>query len=136
MPLRVEVGPRDVQKEQVVLARRDVVGKAGKSFVPMAGLEERAPAMLAAIQQALYDRALAFREANTVEATAYDEIVATVGDKFVRAYWCGDPQDEVRLKEDTKVTIRCIPLDQDGQPGVCAICGKPASEKVILARAY
>jgi prolyl-tRNA synthetase len=136
VPLRVEIGPRDVQKEQVVLARRDIAGKAGKSFVPMAGLDERVKDMLATIQQALYDRALAFREANTVEVATYDEIVAAVGDKFVRAYWCGDAEDEVRLKEDTKATTRCIPLDQDGPPGVCAICGKPATEKVILARAY
>ncbi len=136
VPLRVEIGPKDVQKEQVALARRDILGRAGKSFVPLAGLGERVSDMLAVIQQALYDRALAFREENTVEAATYDEIKASVQDKFVYAYWCGDPQDEVRLKDETKATTRCIPLEQNHEPGVCAICGKPATEKVILGRAY
>jgi prolyl-tRNA synthetase len=136
VPLRVEVGPRDVQKQQVVLARRDVEGREGKAFVPMAGLRERVAEMLDRIQQALFDRALAFREANTVEATTYDEILQAVEAKFVRAYWCGDPEDEARLKEDASATSRCILLDQDGEPGVCAICGKPATEKAIFARAY
>jgi prolyl-tRNA synthetase len=136
VPLRVEVGPRDVQKQQVVLARRDIEGREGKSFVPMAGLRERVTEMLDTIQQALYDRALAFREANTVEATTYDEILQAVETKFVRAYWCGDPEDEARLKEDASAASRCILLDQDGEPGVCAICGKPATEKAIFARAY
>ncbi|MBN1937067.1 MAG: proline--tRNA ligase [Anaerolineae bacterium] len=136
VPLRIEIGPRDVEKEQVVLARRDVPGREGKSFVPMNGLGERVAEMLGTIQQAMYDRALAFRQENTVEAKTYDEIVEAVQDHFVYAYWCGDPADEARLKEETKATTRCIPLDQDGTPGICALCGKPAAEKVILARAY
>ena len=74
VPLRVEIGPRDVQKDQVVLARRDIPGREGKSFVPMDGLGRRVNDMLETIQQALYDRALAFREENTVDATTYDEI--------------------------------------------------------------
>ena len=136
VPLRVEIGPRDVQKEQVVLARRDIVGRQGKSFVPLAGLRERSVEMLDSIQQALYDRALAFREANTVEATRYEEIREAVNDKFVRATWCGDPEDEARLKADASATSCCIPLDQDTEAGVCAICGKPATEKAIFARSY
>jgi len=136
VPLRIEIGPRDVQKEQAVLARRDIVGKQGKSFVPMAGLRGRVVEMLETVQQALYDRALTFREANTVEATDYDQIKEAVSDRFVRAYWCGDPEDEARFKEDTRATNRCIPLDQDCRPGVCAICGKPAKEQAIFARAY
>lgn len=136
VPLRVEIGPKDVEKEQVVLARRDVPGREGKSFAPMIGLGKRVDEMLGTIQQAMYDRALAFRRENTVEATSYDQIVEAVQDHFVYAYWCGDPADETKLKEETKATTRCIPLDQDGAPGVCAICGKPATQKVILARAY
>jgi prolyl-tRNA synthetase len=136
VPLRIEIGPRDVQKEQVVLARRDILGKAGKSFVPLAGLREQVSEMLDTVQQALFDRALAFRQENTVDAANYDELREAVSDHFVWAYWCGDPQDEARLKEDTSATCRCIPLDQDGEPGVCAICGKPAQEKAIFARAY
>jgi prolyl-tRNA synthetase len=136
VPLRIEIGPRDLQKEQVVLARRDVLGREGKSFVSMDGLREQVDGLLAGIQQALYDRALAFREANTVEATNYDEIVEAVSDHFVRAYWCGDLEHEARLKEETSATNRCIPLDQDGESGACAFCGKPADEKAIFARAY
>jgi prolyl-tRNA synthetase len=136
VPLRLEIGPRDVQKEQVVLARRDVPGREGKSFVAMEGLGERVHELLADIQQSLYDRALAFREANTVEAATYAEIVEAVSDHFVRAYWCGDLEHEARLKEETSATNRCIPLDQDGEPGTCAFCGRPANEQAIFARAY
>ena len=136
VPLRVEIGPKDVQKEQVVLARRDILGRDGKSFVPVAGLDERAIELLDTIQQALFDRALAFRQDNTVEATNYDEVREAVNGKFVLARWCGDPEDEVRLKEDTSATSRCFPIDQDEEPGVCALCGQPAHKKAIFARAY
>jgi prolyl-tRNA synthetase len=136
VPVRIEIGPRDVENEQVVLARRDMPGRAGKTPVPMAGLRAQVDALLETVQQALYDRALAFRQENTVEATDYATLREAVADKFVRAYWCGDPADEVRLKEDTSATSRCIPLDQDVEPGACAICGKPATEQAIFARAY
>jgi prolyl-tRNA synthetase len=136
VPVRVEIGPRDVGNEQVVLARRDIPGREGKQSVPIAGLRERVVDLLDTVQQALYDRALAFREANTVEAVNYEELREAVNGKFVRAYWCGDPDDEAKLKEDTNATSRCIPLDQDTAPGVCAICGRAATEKAIFARAY
>jgi prolyl-tRNA synthetase len=136
VPLRVEIGPRDVQKDQVVLARRDVPGREGKVFVPMTGLRAQAEEMLDTIQGALYQRALDFRKANTVEAESYGEIVEAVGDHFVLAYWCGDPEHEVRLKEETSATHRCIPLELEGDVGVCAFCGKPAAEKALFARAY
>ncbi len=136
VPLRIEIGPKDVEKSQVVLSRRDVPGKDGKLFVPMAGLEQTVRQMLETIQQTMYDRALAFRQANTVQARTYQDIVDAVQDHFVEAYWCGDPADEERLKEETKATTRCIPLEQDGEPGMCALCGKPATEKAIFARAY
>jgi prolyl-tRNA synthetase len=136
VPVRIEIGPKDVEKEQVVLARRDVPGREGKTFVPMAGLGARVADLLDTVQQALFDRALAFREENTVEAGNYDELREAVNGKFVRAYWCGDEEDEVKLKEDTSATSRCIPLDQDTAPGACAICGKPATYKAIFARAY
>jgi len=136
VPLRLEIGPRDVQKEQVVLARRDILGREGKSFVPTAGLGERVKEMLDTVQQALFDRALAFRRENTVEASSYDEVREAVNGKFVLARWCGDPEDEARLKEDASATSRCFPIDQDEDPGACALCGKPARRKAIFARAY
>jgi prolyl-tRNA synthetase len=136
VPLRVEIGPRDVKKEQVVLARRDIPGRDGKTFVPMAGLQAQVSEMLDTIQAALYQRALDFREANTVDAKDYGELVEAVGDHFVTAYWCGDPEHEAQLKDETSATHRCIPLEQDGTTGVCAFCGKPATEKALFARAY
>jgi prolyl-tRNA synthetase len=136
VPLRVEIGPRDVQKEQVVLARRDIPGREGKTFVPMEGLRGQVGGMLDEIQSALFQRALAFRSENTVEARDYGEVVEAVGDRFVLAYWCGDPEHEARLKEETSATHRCSPLDQDGEAGTCAFCGKPAAEKALFARAY
>jgi prolyl-tRNA synthetase len=136
VPLRIELGPRDVQNEQVVLARRDMPGREGKTFVPMAGLRERVSEMLDTIQGALYQCALDFRKAHTVDAKSYGELVEAVADHFVLAYWCGDPEHEVRLKDETSATHRCIPLEQDGKAGVCAFCGKPASEKALFARAY
>jgi prolyl-tRNA synthetase len=136
VPVRIEIGPKDVENNQVVLARRDIPGRAGKTFASMSGLHERVVELLDTVQQALYDRALAFQEENTVEATNYDDLRQAVNGRFVRAYWCGDPEDEVKLKDDTSATTRCIPLDQDPTPGVCAMCGKPATEKAIFARAY
>jgi len=136
VPVRIEIGPRDVKKEQVVLARRDMPGRPGKSFVPMAGLAGQVNELLATVQQALYDRALAFREENTVDASNYDEVRAAVDGQFVRAYWCGDPADEDKLKADTSATSRCFLIEEEVEPGVCAICGKPATEIAIFARAY
>jgi prolyl-tRNA synthetase len=136
VPLRVEIGPRDVQKEQVVLARRDIPGREGKAFVPMSGLGAQVGELLDTIQAALYQRASDFRTSNTVDAKDYGELVEAVPDHFVTAYWCGDPEHEVRLKEETSATHRCIPLEQDGVAGACAFCGKPAQEKALFARAY
>jgi prolyl-tRNA synthetase len=137
VPVRIEIGPKDVQKGQVVLARRDRPGREGKTFVPAEGLHDRVSDLLDTVQQALYDRALAFRLENTVEASTYDEVREAVNGKFVYAYWCGDPADEVKLKEDTSATTRCLPIDQEGiEPGPCAICGKPATAKAIFGRAY
>ena len=137
VPVRIEIGPKDVEKGQVVLARRDRPGREGKTFVPAEGLQDRVSDLLDTVQQALYDRALAFRLENTVEASNYDEVREAVNGKFVQAYWCGDPADEAKLKEDTSATTRCLPLGQEGlEPGPCAICGKPATAKAIFSRAY
>jgi len=102
----------------------------------MDGLHERVVELLEAVQQALFDRALAFREENTVEASNYDELREAVDGKWVRAYWCGDPEDDDRLKADTSASSRCIPLDQEEGRGTCAICGRPATYKAVFARAY
>jgi prolyl-tRNA synthetase len=136
VPLRIELGPKDVAKGSAVLARRDRPGKEGKSFVPQAGIADAVSKLLAAIQQALYDRALKNREANTFEPKDYGEFKAAVERGFARSYWCGSADCEAKIKEETKATMRCIPLEQSGGPGKCIFCSQTAKEKAIFARAY
>jgi prolyl-tRNA synthetase len=137
VPLRIEIGPRDVEKESVVFARRDVPGREGKSFVPMAGLADAVGEMLDTIQANMLAAATAFRDANIHEAKDYDALKEIVRDGWAKAYWCGDDACEAKIKEDTKATSRNIPLDQEGAgPGVCVVCGKRAEEWAYWARAY
>jgi prolyl-tRNA synthetase len=136
VPLRIEVGPKDVEKGSVVFARRDLPGKEGKSFVPQAGIAEAARSVLATIQSDMLKRATEFREANTHVPKSYDEFKSIVEDGFARAWWCGERPCEAEIKEETKATTRCIPLDQPGGSGVCVHCSKPASEVAIFGKAY
>jgi prolyl-tRNA synthetase len=136
VPLRVEIGPKDVAKGSVVLARRDKPGKAGKSFAEQAGLSRVVAEMLVDIQQSLYDRALAFREAHTQEVDDYNEFKTAIEAGFASAHWCGNQTCEAQIKEQTRATIRCIPFAQTGGPGKCILCGATSQEKVIFARAY
>ncbi len=136
VPVRIEVGPKDVAKETVALARRDIPGKAGKSFVPQAGLTERIEALLEEMQTGLFQRALAFREAHTADVTTYDELKEQVERGFARAFWAGDTADEKRIQEETRATIRCIPLEQPGTVGRCIYTGRETDRQVIFARAY
>lgn len=136
VPLRMEVGPKDVAKGTVALARRDSPGRDGKSFVPRAGLAAAVAEALKSIQKSLYDRALDFRNANTSDPKNYDEFKAAVEKGFAYSYWCGERTCEVEVKEETKATTRCIPLDQSFPPGRCIRCGKPATEKAVFAKAY
>jgi prolyl-tRNA synthetase len=143
VPLRMELGPKDVAKGSVVLARRDRPGKEGKSFVPQPGIAASVTQMLAEIQQALYDRALAFRKANTAEPADYEQFKQAVEKGFAYAWWCGSGDCEAKIKEETKATMRCIPLDQTlggasqaGGSGKCVYCGAAATERAIFARAY
>jgi prolyl-tRNA synthetase len=136
VPLRIEIGPKDVAKGSVVLARRDKPGKEGKSFVSQAGLAEVVSQTLDAIQKALYERALNFRKANTVEPKDYSEFKSAVEKGFAYSFWCGSAQCEKSVKEETKATLRCIPLNQPKESGECIYCGKPASERAYFAKAY
>lgn len=136
VPLRLELGPRDVAQGTVVLARRDVPGREGKLTVPRAGLAERVGGLLEAIQAALYRRALAFRTEHTFEPVDYAELREAVERGFALVWWCGSPDCEARVKEDTHATARCIPFEQPGGSGRCAVCGLSAERKVIFARAY
>jgi prolyl-tRNA synthetase len=136
VPLRMEVGPKDVAKGTVVLARRDKPGREGKAFVSQDGIATAVQTLLAEIQKALFDRALAFREAHTVEPKNLDEFRQAVETGFAKSFWCGDSKCEEQIKEATKATLRCIPLDQPGGTGVCILCNKPSKEIAIFGKAY
>jgi prolyl-tRNA synthetase len=136
VPLRIEIGPKDVAKGTVVLARRDKPGKEGKSFVPQEGLAAAVTTALEEIQKALLERARAFRDAHTSEPKNYEEFQTAVETGFALAFWCGSPDCEAKIKEQTKATMRCIPLEQPGGKGSCVLCGQPATEKGVFGRAY
>jgi prolyl-tRNA synthetase len=136
VPLRVEIGPKDVAKGSFVFARRDKPGREGKYSV---ALEEIGPAVekaLVDIQASLYQKALAFRQSNTCDPKDYEEFKGAVEKGFAHSYWCGKSECEQKIKEETKATTRCIPLDQEKGQGTCIHCGQPAEEKVIFAKAY
>ncbi|MCU0488477.1 MAG: proline--tRNA ligase [Anaerolineales bacterium] len=136
VPLRIEVGPKDVEKGTLALARRDRPGREGKSFINQDQAAAQVGAMLETIQNALLEKARAFRVANTHFAADYAELTAIVQDGWAQAWWCGSATCEARVKEDTRATTRCIPLEQPGGEGHCAVCGELASRQVIFSRAY
>jgi prolyl-tRNA synthetase len=135
VPLRLEIGPKDIEKSQVVLARRDT---REKSFTPMDGLAAHVEQLLAAIQQALLDRAIKFRADHTSETGSYDEFKQIMDGRpgFVISPWCGSAECEAAIKAETQATIRNIPFTSaaDGKP--CLKCGKPATANAWFAKAY
>ena len=136
IPVRVEVGPRDMEKGQVVAVRRDTGEKA---FIPVAEAGTTLRALLLDIQRSLYERALKFRTDNTFRARDYAELGRLLDDPggFVEAGWCGDAACEARVKEETKATIRLLPLDKKDTGGApCVVCGKTARDIAVFGRAY
>lgn len=135
VPVRIEVGPRDVAQGQVRVVRRD---NRAKEDVPVDRLETRLRELLESIQQSLFERALAFRDANTHVVDDYETFKALVTGRggFLKAHWCGDPACEARIKEETGATIRCIPLDAPREEGQCLICGGRSEQRALFARAY
>ncbi len=139
VPLRIEIGPRDVEQHAVVLARRDVPGKEGKTFgVPVDGVVAAVKDMLSAIQANLLQRATEHRNANTRTVTNYDEFkqVLEAEGGFVRVHWAGTGEDEDRIKEETKATVRCFPFEKPEGEGVCFYTGRRTDQVAIFARAY
>jgi prolyl-tRNA synthetase len=136
VPTRIEIGPRDVEKNSVALARRDIPGRDGKQFVPQDGLAQTVADLLVDVQQALLDRATTFRDENTHDVDNYDDFKTAVSTGFARVWWAGDNDDETRVKEETKATIRCFPIDQPGGSGTCFFTGNPADKIAIFGRAY
>ncbi len=135
VPIRLEVGPKDIQKEQVVLVRRD---NREKLFVSMNGLDETVKALLDDIHDSMLEKARSFRESRTTTATNMEEFETQLNTKqgFIRAMWCGDVACELAIKEKTAATSRCLPFDQTSVSETCVCCGKPAKSLVIWGRAY
>jgi prolyl-tRNA synthetase len=136
VPVRVELGPKDVAKQAAVLARRDRPGREGKVSASLAGLPATIESLLAEIQQSLHDKALAFRKSNTHDAKTYDDLKKAVESGFALSFWCGSADCEAKIKEETRATMRCIPLEQEGRGGNCVYCAQPATARAIFARAY
>jgi prolyl-tRNA synthetase len=135
VPLRLEIGPRDVAANQAILVRRDT---REKLTVSLDDLASTVPALLDDIQRSLFEAAKAMLEANTANVETYDELAARVAANagWSLAHWCEDPACEAKIKAETKATTRCIPFDQPEESGTCIVCGKPSSKRVIFARAY
>lgn len=145
IPLRVEIGPRDIADNAVFVARRDR-GHKEKTSVPRERFVSGFPALLDEIQQQLFENASAYRKAHTRDiddrAAFYDFFTAKnlqnpeIHGGFARSHWCGSEQCEARIKEDLGATIRCLPLTADSGPGTCICCGKTSPGRVVLAKAY
>ncbi len=135
VPLRIEVGPRDLEQGQCVLVRRD---NREKQFVKLEDLPTAIPAALEALAKALYDRALENREARTYAATTMDEVQELVKTKsgFIKTMWCGDVACEEAMKEKAGLSSRCMPFAQEQLSDVCPVCGKPAKSMVVWGIAY
>lgn len=135
VPVRIAVGARDMQNGTVEIARRDT---QTKETVTQEGLAERVSELLDDIQLNIYKKAEVFRDENTTSVDTYDEFKRVLDEKagFVSAHWDGTVETEKRIKEETKATIRCIPLDAEEEAGQCILTGKPSSRRVLFARAY
>jgi len=136
VPLRIEVGPKDVEKGMVALARRDRPGREGKSFAPQAGIAVAVTDLLTDIQKSLLARATAFRDSHIFDPKAYAELTEIVQNGWAYSYWCESAECETKVKEDTKASARCIPLGQEEGHGKCIVCGQDANRKVYFSRAY
>jgi prolyl-tRNA synthetase len=135
VPLRVELGPRDVAADQVVMVRRD---NFDKKAVSVSFLSAEVGKTLDSIQKNLYERALAFRKDNTVKIDDYEQFkeFMAADSGFALIHWAGDSDLEKRMAEETKATIRCIPFDVEAEEGKCLMSGKPSSLRVVAAKSY
>ena len=134
VPVRLAMGGRDLDNDTVELMRRDTLEK---QTLPCEGIDAYVQDLLEEIQQNIYHKAIAFREAQTPEVNSYDEFKEEIEKGgFLLCHWDGTPETEEKIKEETKATIRCIPLDGDRTPGKCMVTGKPSAGRVIIARSY
>jgi prolyl-tRNA synthetase len=135
VPVRIAVGPKDLENGTIEVARRDT---GEKQSIPMEGASARITALLDEIQQNLYNEALAMRERYYTPVDSYDEFKRLLDERggFFLAHWDGTAETEERVKNETKATIRCIPLEGKDEPGTCMVTGKPSARRVLFARAY
>ena len=135
VPIRIAVGPKDIEKGTVELARRDLLTK---EYIPQSELVSTVKALLEEIQTNLMKRAQEFRDAHITKVDAYDEFKELLESKggFLSAHWDGTPETEEHIKKETKATIRCIPLDNQQESGSCIYSGKPSTQRVLFAKAY
>jgi prolyl-tRNA synthetase len=135
VPVRIAVGPRDLENNQVEIARRDT---KEKTTVSMDGITETVSQLLLDIQSNLFERAKKYRDEHITKVDSWDDFIATLDNKagFVSAHWDGSSETEDKIKEMTKATIRCIPLNNEQEAGVCILTGNPSTQRVLFARAY
>ena len=135
VPLRLEIGPRDLENNSCVIVRRD---NREKYTVSLDELEQVVPKLLEELRASLYARALENRERRTVSVTTLDELVKTANEStgFIKAMWCGSEECEEKLKEVAGVSSRCMPFEQEHLADTCVCCGKPAKSMVVWGKAY
>ena len=135
VPLRLELGPKDIEKDQCVLVRRDT---REKLFTPLAGTTARIQELLETIQKSLLERARKFVADNTTRVSSWEEFREVMAGRrgFIIAGWCGDAECEAKIKQETKATVRVIPLEGEVRPGTCVRCGRPSPQEVYFAQAY
>ena len=135
VPVRIAIGPKDLENQSVEIARRDNLTKEIK---PLDGIENYIEELLKTIQESIYNKALKFREENITEVDTYEEFKKVLEEKggFISAPWDGTAEEEEQIKQETKATIRCIPLNNKLEEGVSMISGKPSKQRVIFAKAY
>ncbi len=134
VPVRMEIGPKDVEKGHVVIVRRDT---GVKEFIPMDEITTKIVDLMPQMQQDLFDKALAFREANTVVVDNYDDFKKAIdAGNFVKAFWAGTGEMEAKIQKETKATVRCIPFDQEEGTGKCFYSGEEANEIAIFGKSY
>jgi prolyl-tRNA synthetase len=135
VPVRIAIGPKDIENGVVEVARRDEKTKAS---VPAEGLADHVKNLLEEIQQNLYNKAKSFRDASITAVDSWDAFKSVLNEKggFISAHWDGTPETEEKIKEETKATIRCIPLNNIVEEGICVYSGKPSKQRVLFALAY
>jgi prolyl-tRNA synthetase len=135
VPVRLAIGPRDIQNNTIEVARRDTLTK---ETIPADKAIDYIPLLLEEIQSAIYRKALNFRKENTFYIDSWDEFKRKLDDPggFIMAHWDGTAETEEKIKEETKATIRCIPFDSPEEEGKCVLTGRPSRKRVLFARSY